>query len=85
MHVLFYLPSFPNAVLYSQPHMHLHRGGDALDLAGLDGAFTVVYDAEVARAAAGQDMNPCEGKALKLSQTSASTGMDRCCLPTTLS
>ena len=40
--------------------------------------FQTVFDPEVARAALGLETNPCEIKALKLSQATGSTGLDRC-------
>jgi hypothetical protein len=78
--VLFSLPSFSCAVLHSQPHMPLPRAVDTSRAASRSDTappFSAIFDAEVARAALGQETNPCEIKALKLSQASGSTGMDR--------
>lgn len=81
MHVLFYLPSFTHAVLYSQPSMLAQRSADAAVGVGHSDPttpFEGIFDPEVARMAAGQDTNPCEIKALKLSQASGRSGADRC-------
>jgi hypothetical protein len=80
MHVLFYLPTFPLAVLYSQPNVMAARSMYPQPARPSDAgsAFEGIFDPEVARAAAGQDTNPCEIKALQLSQASGITGADRC-------
>lgn len=82
LQLLFYLPSFPTAVLYSQPDMPLPRGLQApcpaLQGTGVPGVFETIFDAEVARLALGQETNPCEVKALKLSQAPGGPGLDRC-------
>jgi hypothetical protein len=78
----FYLPSFHSAVLYSQPHMQLPQAAEAVRSASAQntsaGSFQTVFDPEVARAALGLETNPCEIKALKLSQATGSIGLDRC-------
>jgi hypothetical protein len=83
LRVLFFLPSFPSSVLYSQPHMQLPQALDAQasQAAPATSGFTAIFDPEVARAALGQETNPCEIKALKLSQASGSAGVDRCRWP----
>ena len=82
IHLLFYLPSFPAAVLYSQPHMPLPQALDDASTISANAAstneFVPIFDPEVARSAAGQENNPCEVKALRLSQASGSAGVDRC-------
>ena len=78
LYVLFYLPPFADAVLFSQPQTPLPRLVEALDASTTTGSFAMVYDAEVAQTSGLHEMNPCEAKALKLSQAAASTGMERC-------
>lgn len=83
INVLFYLPTFPFAVLYSQLSMmeDPSTSNEKAQPSDVESSFVGIFDPEVTRAAAGQDTNPCEVKALKLSQASGSTGADRCLFP----
>jgi hypothetical protein len=75
------LPSFACAVLYSQASIPLPTADvrlvSAADASAARDAFRAVYDPEVERAALGLGTNPCEDKALKISQASGTGGIDR--------
>lgn len=77
VHLVFFLPSFDFAVLYSQPSMQLAqpRPVGLHNAAHRPGSFR---DPEVEQAISGHEPNPCEYKALKLSQALGTTGSDRC-------
>jgi hypothetical protein len=77
VHLIFFLPSFDFAVLYSQPNL-----GQALDMRSATAAQGALHidefrDPEVDQASGGHEPNPCEYKALKLSQALGTDGLDR--------
>lgn len=75
LHLVFFLPSFDFAVLYSQPSMQLAQA----QRVGLRGGQPEAFqDPEVQQALSGHEPNPCEYKALKISQALGATGSDRC-------
>jgi hypothetical protein len=78
VHLVFFLPAFDFAVLYSQPSFV-----QALDIRNTGAAQGALHidefrDPEVDYATGGHEPNPCEYKALKLSQALGSDGLDRC-------
>lgn len=83
VHLVFFLPAFEFAVLYSQPS--LVQVLDIRNSAAAQGALHIneFRDPEVDYATGGHEPNPCEYKALKLSQALGSDGLDRCPPPST--
>lgn len=77
VHLVFFLPTFDFAVLYSQPS--LVQTLDIRNSAAAQGALHIneFRDPEVDYATGGHEPNPCEYKALKLSQALGSDGLDR--------
>ena len=78
VHLVLFLPAFDFAVLYSQPSLV-----QALDIRHAGAAHGALHinecrDPEVDYATGGHEPNPCEYKALKLSQALGSGGLDRC-------
>ena len=82
VHLVLFLPAFDFAVLYSQPSLV-----QALDIRHAGAAHGALHinecrDPEVDYATGGHEPNPCEYKALKLSQALGSHGLDRYPPPT---
>lgn len=79
LQLVLFLPSFDFAVLYSQPSMQLAQAPRVGVRGGARGGHPEAFqDPEVEQALSGHEPNPCEYKALKLSQALATTGSDRC-------